>query len=248
MSVIAYGGAMASRSFPTRGIAAIWGALPGGKRGPTPGLRLTEILDAAVALADEGGIRRVTLPSLAARLGVATSSLYRYLDSKDELVLLLLDAGLSDPPTGLPSGKQWRAGARRWLETLLEAYASRPWLLDVPLRHGPITPRTLGWLESLLVVLDGSEWDDGAALQLATVLDQLARSLARLRVGVLDDASAPGTPEEVTTFLGEHAGAAGFAQVQRLVDRAVWGSSIGVFDLDLALDWVFASVRPGAGD
>ncbi|MGH3446829.1 MAG: TetR/AcrR family transcriptional regulator, partial [Nocardioidaceae bacterium] len=177
---------MASGSFPSRGIAAVWGVRPPGRRGPSPGLSIGEIVAEAAALADAQGLDAVTLPAVATRVGVATNSLYRYVESKDELLLLLFDDGLGEPPAGLPSGEHWRMGARAWLEAVVERYAGRPWLLDIPLHGPPITPYAIGWLDSLLTALGGSSWDDDAALQLATLLDRLAHAIARLRVGVLD--------------------------------------------------------------
>ncbi|SRR6266545_7256436 len=48
-------------------------------------------------LADADGIAAL-LPRLAARIGVTTNALYRYVSSKDELLVLVRDAGWGVPP------------------------------------------------------------------------------------------------------------------------------------------------------
>ena len=55
-------------------------------RAPRNSLRRDAILDAAVAVLDDGGPARLTMRSLAERLGVRPMALYTYFGSKDELL------------------------------------------------------------------------------------------------------------------------------------------------------------------
>src|SRR5262245_33408327 len=67
-------------------------------RAPRNSLRRDAILDAAVAVLDDGGPGRLTMRSLAERLGVRPMALYTYFGSKDELLDAARDhvlAGLS---------------------------------------------------------------------------------------------------------------------------------------------------------
>src|SRR5699024_2930254 len=160
------------------GVAAAWGARPPGRRGPTPTLSISTIVAEAAGLADQGGIDTVTLPAVAARVGIATNSLYRYVASKDELLLLTFDHGVGAPPPPGQPEQPWRDAARSWLEQLVTRYAARPWLLDVRLHGPPMLPNTIGWLDRFLEGLRDSPWHDSDALQLATLLDRLAHAIA----------------------------------------------------------------------
>ena len=55
-------------------------------RAPRNSLSRAAIVDAAVAVLDEGGPARLTMRSLADRLGVRPMALYTYFGSKDELL------------------------------------------------------------------------------------------------------------------------------------------------------------------
>ena len=66
------------------------------------------IVDTAIRLADTEGIAAVSMRRIGVELGVPTMSLYRWMPSKDDLTLHMLDATLGridwpEPPKG------WRA-------------------------------------------------------------------------------------------------------------------------------------------
>jgi AcrR family transcriptional regulator len=74
----------------SRGV--IWDRPERASRGPAPSLSRDEITAAAVAMADTRGIEAVSMRTLAVQLGVGAASLYRYVDRKDELIDLMVDA------------------------------------------------------------------------------------------------------------------------------------------------------------
>jgi AcrR family transcriptional regulator len=59
--------------------------------GPAPSLSREQIAGAAVTLADTSGIEAVSMRTLAGELGVGATSLYRYVDRRDELIELMVD-------------------------------------------------------------------------------------------------------------------------------------------------------------
>ena len=102
-------------------VELLWGLRDRGRRGgPKPALSLERIVAAAVELADEGGIAALSMGRLAEKLGFTTMSLYRYVASKDELLLLLLDAGIGEPPPD--PGGSWRDRAGAWCRDLTAVY------------------------------------------------------------------------------------------------------------------------------
>src|SRR5271154_958868 len=74
----------------------IWNRPERATRGPAPSLSRDEIATAAVTLADSQGIDAVSMRTLAVQLGVGAASLYRYVDRKDELIDLMVDAVMGD--------------------------------------------------------------------------------------------------------------------------------------------------------
>jgi AcrR family transcriptional regulator len=90
-----------------------------------------EITAAAVTIADQEGLDAVSMRRLAAELGTGAASLYRYLDTREDLLDLMIDSTGSEyvfaAPTGdwladlLDIGRQARAIMRRhpWLPSLL---------------------------------------------------------------------------------------------------------------------------------
>ncbi len=181
------------------GVALAWGFLPTHRRGPKPAHSVEEIIAAAVALADEHGINGVSLPKLGARLGISANALYRYLASKDELLVLLTEAGWGPPPPDLAAVTDWRFGAEAWTRALMDQLRSRPWLLDIPIRSAPVTPNLVAWLETLLRMLADTGLSHADQLGCATLLDGFARRAATLA----RDLPADGTPQTQARALAE---------------------------------------------
>src|SRR5262245_7396983 len=90
------------------GVELIWTQPPPPAR--QRNLGRSEIVAAAIAVADEGGAEAVTMKSVAARLGPYTPmALYRYVRSKDGLVDLMLDAAIAEVPVPSSPSADWRS-------------------------------------------------------------------------------------------------------------------------------------------
>src|ERR1700729_3685391 len=90
-------GRMEPMAAPTA-LDLLWGARDRPRRGPRPSLSLERIVTEAISLADAEGLANLSMQHLAERLGCAKMALYRYVPGKAELVALMLDGGLGDPP------------------------------------------------------------------------------------------------------------------------------------------------------
>ena len=101
---------------------------PRGRPAPGSGVSRDEILDAALALLDEGGGQGLTMRALARRLGVTAMSFYRHVGDHAGLLRALSDrvyAAVLDQP----AGEQGAAEAIRGLLTRYHhAVASHPQL------------------------------------------------------------------------------------------------------------------------
>jgi AcrR family transcriptional regulator len=123
-------------------------------RGPAPSLNRAEIATAAIALADAQGIEAVSMRGLAAALGVGATSLYRYVESKDELVDLMVDAVMGGAPPLRPSG-EWRADMRAFAGIIRTTMLAHPWFVVSAAGRPRLGPNTATRLEEVLAAIDG---------------------------------------------------------------------------------------------
>jgi AcrR family transcriptional regulator len=139
-----------------RAIALAWGVAANPQRGPRRELNIESIVDAAVQIADQQGLGAVSMSSVAGALGFTTMSLYRYVTAKDDLLMLMQEAGIGLPPLSITETDSWREGLIRWYRAVLDVYLSHPWILDIPITGEPNTPNNLAWLDAGLGVLKDS--------------------------------------------------------------------------------------------
>jgi AcrR family transcriptional regulator len=149
------------------------------RRGPKPALSLDGVIAAAVEIADAEGLAGVSMAKVAERLGYTTMSLYRYVKSKDDLLLLMADtANREQAPVATP--ESWRTGLESWARGIFGIYRAHPWLLQVPMSAPPAGPSQLLWLEAGLQNLAAVDLHEGFKLQIIQLLHGYARGEAQL--------------------------------------------------------------------
>lgn len=134
-------------------MALAWGTAPAPQRGPKRAFALEQVLDAALTIADADGLDAVTMPSVASALGLTAMSLYRYVGSKDALVLLLQDHAMGPPPDVIGPGLGWRPGLEAYAAASTAVYRKHPWMLDIPIVGVARTPNNLAWFDAGLGTL-----------------------------------------------------------------------------------------------
>ncbi|MFJ4649734.1 TetR/AcrR family transcriptional regulator [Nocardia sp. NPDC088792] len=147
----------------------LWDLDDAGSRGPKRGLSLDRILEAAIAICDADGYSALSMSRLAKELGFTTMSLYRYVDSKDTLAIVLFDRVVGPPPE-LPTGEGWRVGLSAWARAEFDYIRLHPWWLDLPLSAPPFGPNNMAWLEVGLQTLAEVPIPEPLKLQLVTNL------------------------------------------------------------------------------
>ena len=154
-----------------------------------------DIAAAGVRWADAHGLSSLTLARVAGELGLTTTALYRYLDSKDALIELMVNDAIGYPAD--LTGSSWDARCRSWTAALSARYRKHPWVAQVQVAGPPAYPASLAWLDLLLTELDHSPVRD--PMRLALILDGLARAFAL--VGATDEPATP--PRSVVEAIGE---------------------------------------------
>src|SRR5262245_20143487 len=115
-----------------RVLRLLWGHEEPARPGPKPGLSIQAIAAAAVRIADRDGLGAVSMARVAAELGFTTMSLYRYVASKDDLYVAMLDEAYGLPDLGDSDGLDWRQRLTAWAEAIRDGVTRRPWILQVP--------------------------------------------------------------------------------------------------------------------
>jgi AcrR family transcriptional regulator len=144
--------------------SSIWTRPERAARGPAPEHSRAEIASAGIKLADASGLAAVTMRSVAAAIGTAPASLYRYVATRNELVELMADQARGEMATSAsPSGDPVAdlLGLARQGRAI---YQRHPWLLDVSASGLP-GPNAIAFIEQALAALDRVELSGPAKLE-----------------------------------------------------------------------------------
>jgi AcrR family transcriptional regulator len=178
------------------GVAAAWGLRDGVTKGPKPKLRLAQIVAAGVAAADADGLGAVSMKRVAKDLGYSTMALYRHVDSKEDLLTLMLDAGLGEVAGAAP-GEDWRTGLARWARGSVQAMRAHPWSTQVPITGPPIAPNAIAWFEDALHCLHDTGLEEAEKASIVMMLSGYARNHVMLMAEVnANFLAAAATPHE----------------------------------------------------
>ncbi|MGW3989858.1 TetR/AcrR family transcriptional regulator [Streptomyces sp. NPDC004830] len=123
-----------------------------GGRGERPsGLDRQRITAASVRLLDDGGLAGFSMRRLAAALDVTAMSLYWYVDTKDDLLELALDAvyGELEPTEADRAGEDWPEQLRRLATAYRGLLVRHPWLPALAGRYLNIGPNSLAFSRAI---------------------------------------------------------------------------------------------------
>lgn len=152
----------------------LWGRRPAPGRGRKPSLSVDGIVAEAIALADAEGLPGLSMPRLADKLGCGVMTLYRYIPGKDELVALMMDTCLGDPPA-IPADGDWRSGCRAWALALRAVCHAHPWWIDITLHNRATGPNETAWLEAQLTALAPLGLDPVPTMNVALAISSYVR-------------------------------------------------------------------------
>lgn len=93
------------------------------------GLSRESILHAALRLADEEGVDRLSMRKLAEGFGATAMALYRHVANKDDLLDGMVDLVFGE--VEIPRDVGWRAAMRQRAVSMREALRRHPWAVDL---------------------------------------------------------------------------------------------------------------------
>jgi AcrR family transcriptional regulator len=125
-------------------------------RKPRVALTLPAIVTAAIAIADTDGIEAVSMQRVATDLGFTKMSLYRHVPGKTELLGIMIDTAVGEPPDLREVSGGWRGKLEECVRQLAEVWRQHPWIPAVTVGVRAMGPREVGWTESAVAALAGT--------------------------------------------------------------------------------------------
>jgi AcrR family transcriptional regulator len=221
-------------------VALLWDRRATPRRGPKPALSLEAIARVGIGIADADGLVGVTMQHVADALGVTKMALYRYVPGKAEMIALMIDIGLGEPPQFGGQAGNWRLALDEWARQIFSRFWQHPWTLEVTVGPRAIGPNELGWMEAAVATLAGTGLEGGEMLDVAATLAGHVRAIAQQR-----PAQPGGSPEQAmeATVAGVLRGREErFPALKAALDSAAEHGS-----QDLALDFGLARILDGVG-
>jgi AcrR family transcriptional regulator len=200
-------------------------------------LNRDRVLEAAIRLADEGGIEAISMRKLGQALGVEAMSLYNHVANKDDIlsgIVEIVESGIE-----LPSADaEWRQALRMTAISAHDVFEEHPWAASLTLSADGSRPARWRYMNAVLRCLReagfSAETTDLAYHALESHIAGYTLWAAQLEV---DDAELP---DLAATFLEQFAGDE-FPYVvehveQHLMKRSPENPGAFAFGLDLILD------------
>jgi AcrR family transcriptional regulator len=229
----------------------LWERLSADERGGRqPRLTHERIAQAAFSVAEEEGLESVTMRRVAKELDSATMSLYRYVESKEELHELLLDeaVGRMDLP-GRRTG-DWRADLREFGFQMLAALRLRPWIITLQSTVPTLGPRSLLASEYALSLVDGLGFTIDEMMQIISLVKSHAATMVQAERLAASERRRTGLDDEQwqamhAPYVGELLRTGRFPYFERIVMEAEHLPVDAGFEfgLEVLLDGVAARLK-----
>jgi len=187
-----------------------------------------EITAAAIGVADREGLDAVSMRRVAAELGTGAASLYRYVETREDLLDLMTDTVGGESPLPEPSG-DWLGDLVAVAGRSREILRRHPWLADLAITRPVLGPNGVAMLEHVLTVLAPHPADLGTKMEAFAVLNGLTAlyaqhelaggsALQQRNAAYLHHAATSGEHPRLTQLLSQ-AAAAGPPQEYDLAER-----------------------------
>jgi AcrR family transcriptional regulator len=112
-----------------------------------------EVAYAAISIIDRAGAGALTMRAVAAELGMATMSIYRYVASRQQLEELIAAVIFSEVDIDPPSGASWRDRLTALVVRLRDKVKDHPQVVPLGLPHRLTSARGLRLSETVLGIL-----------------------------------------------------------------------------------------------
>jgi AcrR family transcriptional regulator len=181
-----------------RGVALSWGLVKRPQRGPKGELSIKKIVEAAIAIADKDGLAAVSMSRVAMSLGFTAMSIYRYIPSKDDLLLLMQDAVCDIPIPPEEKDIDWRESMREYVRACINAFRDHPWLSDIPISGIPVSPNNLQIIDWVLRAMRTFPLSDYEKMSFVLLLSGYARTCGTIQRDLDRAIQVGATPDAIS--------------------------------------------------
>ncbi|WP_221585710.1 TetR/AcrR family transcriptional regulator [Microbacterium sp. G2-8] len=159
--------------------------------GPSGPLSRERIVDAAIGLADDGGLEAVTMSRVAGQLRTGAMSLYRHVSDKDDLVAAMVERVTTDFAYPDRAGLDWRGCMHALAEQDRASFSAHPWMLAATATvTPPFGTASLAAMEWALDVLEDAGISGADAARGVMTINHYVHGSARIALG---ESSAAGS-------------------------------------------------------
>jgi AcrR family transcriptional regulator len=217
------------------------------RRTAPAGLDRARIVAAAVRLLDSEGLDRFSMRRLAAELGVSAMSVYWYVDNKDDLLELALDAvsGEARLPD-LAAGNDWRDDIRQLATEFRRVLVAHPWAPRLMGEYLNVGPNAVAFSRTALLVMDRSGIPRTLAPGALAATHQFALGFATVEGRWIELCREAGLNQDelFRTITDSLVGRPGFEEGETIMrDRVSTGvAEVRERDFAFALDCVIAGI------
>lgn len=206
-------------------------------RGHRAGLTKPAILSAAVRLADEEGLDRLSMRRLASELGVEAMTLYHHFPNKNALLDGIVEhiVAHAAPAAG---GTSWRERLRGYAQTLRATLTAHPNVVPLFLTRQAMTPHNLQAMEDMMGALGDAGFSPSRALDVIYALTGFVLGDTVLQAG-------PATPQAAPSNQLAALATVDPGTYPLLTQAARSGESPGPTRFEFALDALIAGIHPG---
>ena len=201
----------------------LWTRVP--PRGRRPRLNRDELAASAVRIADQEGLAALSMRRLARELGAGTMSLYYYVRTKTELLMLVVDTVMAEnhvPEGELP--EDWRDALVVIACATRATLRRHPWVMDIA-EDPPIGPNSFRHFDQSLQAVSGLDAPLADKLDLVMLVDEYVFGVGFLeRQGVDVDQQARDTLPYIETLLETGAFPYAEAMVEEHGVEASWAT------------------------
>jgi AcrR family transcriptional regulator len=157
-------------------------------------------MEAALALADSGGIESLTMRKLGHELGVEAMALYRHVANKDDIVDGIVDLvfGEIDLPS---SGPDWRRAMRQRAVSVRAVLSRHRWAVGLMETRANPGPANLRHHDAVIGSLRSAGFDMAMAAHAYALLDAYIYGFAMTHMNLPFDTGTPGEVAEVATSM-----------------------------------------------
>jgi AcrR family transcriptional regulator len=135
------------------------------------------ITKVALRVADADGLEAVSMRRVAAELGTGAASLYRYIETREDLLDLMSDAMGGEYELAPPSG-DWLADLIAFGEQARATFRRHRWLAGLAMTRPVIGPNGIGLIEHFLALLQGHPASIGAKMEAFAMLNGITAAFA----------------------------------------------------------------------